>query len=255
MELIVYDEAKKIWREINKGSALPALERELEIHKKLFNIFQAGDYYYFIFNSTNATIEYVNESITAILGYQPEEFTTPFAVERIHPEDLPYFLNFEATLVEFFNQLEPEKCMKYKVRYDYRLRKADGEYIRILQQSIFFQVGDVKGSLMRSLIMHTDISHLKPDGKPMLSFIGLEGEPSYIDVKPKQAFSPQKEVLSKREKEVLAMIISGKPSRQISEELHISMHTVNTHRKNILAKAQVGSSSELVAKAIKEGWV
>ncbi|AKQ47447.1 LuxR family transcriptional regulator [Rufibacter radiotolerans] len=176
-------------------------------------------------------------------------------MKKIHPEDLPFFLNFEATVVDFFNQLEPEQCMKYKVRYDYRLQKADGQYIRILQQAICIQVGDTPGSFMRSLDLHTDITHLKPDGNPMLSFIGLDGEPSYIDVKTKQAFSPQKEVLSKREKEILSMIIAGKPSRLISEELHISMHTVNTHRKNILAKAQVASSSELVAKAIKEGWV
>ncbi|GAB2530822.1 LuxR C-terminal-related transcriptional regulator [Rufibacter soli] len=255
MEFIIYDEAKKIWQAIHEDSSHRPLDLELRIHKRLMNTFHLGDYYYFIFNNLEASIEYVSENMSTILGYQPEEFTVPFMVEKIHPEDRPFFLNFEATKVDFFKQMAPEKCLKYKVRYDYRLQHADGNYLRILQQSVCAQVGEEAHLPLRALGMHTDITHLKLEGKPMLSFIGMEGEPSYIDVKPKQAFSPQKEVLSKREKEVLGMVIDGKPSRKISEELHISMHTVNTHRKNILAKAQVASSSELVAKAIKEGWV
>lgn len=255
MEFIIYDEAKKIWQAISEGSSDHSLEVELKIHKRLMNTFHLGDYYYFIFNNLDASIEYISENMTSVLGYQPEEFTVPFMVEKIHPEDRIFFLNFEATKVEFFDQLSPERCLRYKVRYDYRLQHAEGHYLRILQQSVCAQVSDTAGRPLRALGMHTDITHLKPEGKPMLSFIGMEGEPSYVDVKPKQAFTPQKEVLTLREKEILSLLIDGKNSQQISEELFISIHTVNTHRKNILAKAQANSSSELVAKALKEGWV
>lgn len=60
---------------------------------------------------------------------------------------------------------------------------------------------------------------------------------------------------TKRELEIIRLLISGKTSRQIAEELFLSEHTVQTHRKNIMEKYQTHSSSELIALAIKNRWV
>jgi LuxR family transcriptional regulator len=57
-------------------------------------------------------------------------------------------------------------------------------------------------------------------------------------------------LLSKREKEVIKLIVDGSSSFQISEMLFISMHTVNNHRKNICRKLEVKSLSELIRFAI-----
>ncbi|WP_181304284.1 LuxR C-terminal-related transcriptional regulator [Rufibacter sp. XAAS-G3-1] len=254
MGLIAFEEAQKIWKQISKESTVPELKYELEIHKKLLNIFEVGEFYYYLFNCLEAKIEYVSENVTALLGYHPEDFTVPAILDRIHPDDLPYFLNFENAVTEFFTQLPPGKSLKYKVRYDYRIRKASGEYLRILQQVVTIQA-DEAGGVLRTLGVHTDISHLKKEGKPVLSFIGLEGEPSYLDVNAKHIFCSDKEVLSKREKEILSLLIAGNHSPEIGEKLYISQHTVNTHRRNILAKTGVASTSELVAKAVREGWL
>lgn len=43
-------------------------------------------------------------------------------------------------------------------------------------------------------------------------------------------------LLSRREKEIISLIAAGKSSLEISDELFISIHTVNNHRKNIIAK-------------------
>src|SRR3546814_10223167 len=63
-------------------------------------------------------------------------------MQNIHPDDLPHFINFEATVTQFWKQLPPEKVMKYKSRYDYRIRKKDGTYIRIMQQIVTIQSDD-----------------------------------------------------------------------------------------------------------------
>ncbi len=51
-------------------------------------------------------------------------------------------------------------------------------------------------------------------------------------------------ILSKREKAVLRLIDEGKLSKEISSTLSISIHTVNRHRQNILAKLNVANSIE-----------
>src|SRR3546814_13972303 len=123
MERIVRDEAKKIWLEIAHNKTPGDLHLEIELYKKMLNIFQVGDFHYFIFNPPTMTIEFCSESLTDNLGYLPEEFTLDILMQNIHPDDLPHFINFEATVTQFWKQLPPEKVMKYKSRYDYRIRK------------------------------------------------------------------------------------------------------------------------------------
>jgi DNA-binding CsgD family transcriptional regulator len=60
-------------------------------------------------------------------------------------------------------------------------------------------------------------------------------------------------VLSKRELEILRYISDGLTSKEIAGKLSISEYTVVNHRKNMLRKTSVKSSSELINHAIKLG--
>ncbi len=56
--------------------------------------------------------------------------------------------------------------------------------------------------------------------------------------------------LSKREKEIIGLLVSGKNSSQISEIFNLSRLTVNTHRRNIKQKLEIKTFSELYKFAI-----
>ena len=58
--------------------------------------------------------------------------------------------------------------------------------------------------------------------------------------------------LTEREKEILGCLVKGLSHKLIAGELFISVHTVNTHIRNIYEKLHVRSVSAAVAKAIKE---
>ncbi len=53
------------------------------------------------------------------------------------------------------------------------------------------------------------------------------------------------EQLSGREQQVLQLVLGGRPSRQIADELHISVRTVEFHRARIMQKLGVRSTAEL----------
>lgn len=254
MKNVIIKEVQKKWEEIGRYKNPEELNFEIELYKKLLNIFQVGPFYFFIFSPPQKTIEYTSPTIEDVLGYDPNSFSISQLLDIIHPEDLPYFVDFETAVVDFKSKLAPEKLMKYKSRYNYRIQKKDGTYIHILQQSISIQV-DEDGAVLRNLVFHTDITDLSPSNKMKLSFIGLEGEPSYYNYDFKKFFSKSQNIFTKREKEILTLMVQGNSSEEISKQFHRSIHTINAHRKNILNKSGCETVNELLVKSIKEGWI
>jgi DNA-binding NarL/FixJ family response regulator len=61
--------------------------------------------------------------------------------------------------------------------------------------------------------------------------------------------------LSVRELEVLGMLADGRSTTEMVEQLHLSIHTVRNHVRNILAKLQARSRLEAVAVATRLGIV
>ena len=56
-------------------------------------------------------------------------------------------------------------------------------------------------------------------------------------------------ILTRREKEVLELIAEGMTNNEIAEKLFISVTTVDTHRKNLLAKFEAKNIASLVRAA------
>mgnify|MGYP000891946083 CR=1 FL=1 len=59
--------------------------------------------------------------------------------------------------------------------------------------------------------------------------------------------------LSPREREVLQLLAEGKSARAIAHGLHVSVKTVETHRRNIMARLGLDSVAALTRYAIREG--
>lgn len=58
-------------------------------------------------------------------------------------------------------------------------------------------------------------------------------------------------LVSRREREVLLLIADGFTNAEIAEKLFISISTVNTHRKSLLAKFNVNNTATLIKMAAK----
>lgn len=58
-------------------------------------------------------------------------------------------------------------------------------------------------------------------------------------------------VLTRREKEVLELIAGGMTNNEIAAKLFISVTTVDTHRKNLLAKFEVKNTASLIRTAAR----
>lgn len=227
---------------------------EVEVHKKYLLNFQPGPSFYWILNVKQARLEMISPEVEKVLGYNPENFDFPLMFDLVHDEDKIHILNFEAAISDFFNGMHYRERFNYKLQYDYRIKHADGFYIRILNQMIVLSYNTNTQTIL-TFGVNADITHLKKDIKPVLSFVHLYDGPAYYNVDVKEVFKPSKSFLSGREKQVLNLMLEGKLSKEISEELHISKHTVDTHRKHLLEKTNAKSIPEMVKMAIVNGWI
>jgi len=254
MDLSFYQEAQKVWDPITRDVLVDNKDFDFVVQQKMLDIFHVGHYYYYVFDIKNLEFKYLSATVEQVLGFPHDQVSVQFLMSLIHPDDHSIFLNHEATVIDFAKSLPNDKLPKYKMSYDYRLRTASGQYKRILQQVISLKY-DQHNNLLYTFGIHTDISHLKKNNESILSFIGLDGEPSYIDVKVRERYKPTGELFTPREKEILLRILKGEQSQEIADKLFISKHTVNTHRKNILAKTNTKNTIELAIKIVTEGLI
>jgi len=57
--------------------------------------------------------------------------------------------------------------------------------------------------------------------------------------------------LTKRETEVLKLVADGYMNKEVADQLHISVRTVDCHKNNIMGKLKLNTTAELVKYAIK----
>ena len=74
-------------------------------------------------------------------------------------------------------------------------------------------------------------------------------------VKAKSANHTPAVVLSKREKEVLNLIVKDMSNQEIADKLHISIRTVESHKQNLISKTATNNVAGLVVFAIKNKLV
>ncbi|HZK24394.1 MAG TPA: response regulator transcription factor [Oscillospiraceae bacterium] len=73
----------------------------------------------------------------------------------------------------------------------------------------------------------------------------------YLQPVDKKQQSKEKEILSKRQKETLSLVARGYTDKQIAEQIHVSVKTVESHKARIKEKLDIVQRSEFVAYAME----
>jgi Response regulator containing a CheY-like receiver domain and an HTH DNA-binding domain len=170
--------------------------------------------------------------------------------ERVHPDDLyPLVKNGIAALK--FLHTNKENLQNYKMISEFRIRNAINQYVRVIEQFTLLEK-DKSGNAWLSL----SVLDLSPDQSSLKTVRG-----HILNLKDNKSLSIESLLslkisdLSAREMAVLQLIKEGLLSKEISEQLSISVHTVNTHRQRILEKLDVNNSMEAVKYASALGLI
>lgn len=125
-----------------------------------------------------------------------------------------------------------------------RMKAATGDTIDVIHRMYYIYADDSE-TVTHALCLY---------GRPTFDFIGKNRiVNSFTGISEELTASGDSSILSRREKQVLTLIDSGKRSYEIANILSISKNTVSRHRQQILAKLQVKNSMEAcrIAKTMK----
>ncbi|WP_454985087.1 response regulator transcription factor [Capnocytophaga gingivalis] len=188
----------------------------------VFLLDRFGHYYY--------VTEYVTEDIQASDELNIEKL--------VHPDDLEVVRRIDKKVWEFLDTLPEEEKLTYK--YIYEMRVLDRrKYVRMIYQMRILAFKDDN-------FLGMGIIDLAPEQSANTSVRFQIKNCLTDEIVPFAIETATDTLLTPREREILALAKEGMFSKEISEKLNISVHTVNRHRQNILEKLQVDNMIEAI---------
>ena len=248
----------KVWEANESVARLKTSLPNVQFDEILSSIFTIGHSYHFVIDFFDMSLSNISESIQTIHGLDPSKLVFNDILDLIHPDDMDFVAKAEAKVLETFNhEIGRDKYTRYKTGYCFRCKTAENDYKLFHHQSIILTT-DINGEFIKSLNVHTDISHITTENNYNISFIGVDGEPSFMNLSVDDTLPHdvlKSKVFSKREEEIIKLIAEGMTSENIAKHLNIAFDTAKNHRRNIMMKAGVKGTAKLIKKCIMEGWV
>jgi DNA-binding CsgD family transcriptional regulator len=140
-----------------------------------------------------------------------------------------------------------------KFTFSFRLKNKKGNYVWMMHQMSIIKTSFI-GIPSFSQVSISEVTSIKKDDIIDFAVHKRSGNNEY-DLLYKKIYSPNDTIISfsGRELDVLKLLSKGKTSNEIAEELNISFHTVNNHRKKMIERNKGKNTAELVQMAYQNG--
>ncbi|NQX40760.1 regulatory protein, luxR family [Pedobacter steynii] len=214
--------------------------------------FAIGPYYWFIGDNANMLITVASNNIGELSPFSKSEWENKpalFFVENIHPEDSFYVLSAIQYAMDKIIQLPPDKQSNIRINIYARMLDAQQVFRWVLIQMPGLYVNH--GNLTTcGLMMVTDLTHFNFNGRPILMTLVnvIDGKTEYYHLALGDGLTIKNVELpniTKRERQLLNLMIRGLNSPKIANELCISYSTVENHKRNLRRKTNTKTSVEL----------
>jgi len=215
------------------------LERFIETNKQLF----------YISDVILMDVLFVSKSIYPMFGISPEKFSKDYFLTTTHPDDYYRHRLARTKLFGIAQELFIHKKGIKIISTNVRARKPDGSYFDVLYQAFLFYSKVPYESVFLILVM-TDITGL---GKVHKGFHYYIGEDRKFFRYPDKELLMTGSVFSHTEFSIINLIDDGLSSKEIAQKLFRSIHTVNTHRTNIIKKSGKSSITEVIHELKEKG--
>ena len=234
-----------------KGQGFHNISNKDPLVSKIEDKLQSNGQFMHVANITRMNIAYCSTGCHRFFGVKPGEVDPGTYLERTHPMDIRRHSLGRSKLIRMGNDMFIDRKGAMLLSSCMKTLDANGEYRDLLYQ-LYIKYFHEPVPAVYSLQINTDVTELRKEIKCDHYYVGEN-----VDL----FRYPDKKLLcigltlSDRESEVISLIAQGLDSEQIAEKLFLSVHTVNTHRRNILEKTGHKSTLELVIEFQERGMI
>jgi DNA-binding CsgD family transcriptional regulator len=242
-----FEQFRKIWRHDVKPQEITEINHYLENNPLLHATMMTQGSAFAVLNLETMHYNCLLGDVEGISGHPIENVMNEGVAAFLKTVTLEEYSGLNQMLEkmnEYFIILNNSQSQNFRAIFEMKLKRADGTYSRMLQEN--FCMKRLPNGAMQSLFMVVcDVTHVKKEGKQHLLLTdGIEKRLFQVDNT--TDIMTEIESLSKRELEIAKFIGQKFTSEQIAEKLSISLHTVNTHRRNMLDKLDMIDTMEMI---------
>lgn len=205
--------------------------------------------FFFVGDIIRLKVLYTSKGSFDLLGIDPGVFDPGVLLSATHPNDLKRNSNARSITLNTGQNIFINRKGTASISTNFRLKNREGKYANFLFQSyLFFSRAPYETVFI--LMLFTDISKFEIAKNAFYFF--SENDTLKFRYPDAEMFNDDN-LFTIREFEILQLISKGLSSKLIADKLFLSVHTVNTHRRNILKKAGNLSMLELVQSMKEKG--
>ena len=249
MRKMDYKNIMDLYKSIFSSYDKPSLETHIKKIIELDKYLPYSSTFFCVTNTQSLSFEYISKNYKSCLGLDRHELMEKgmrYFWSRIHPNDLENWLKALNELMEFtMGNIEDKERQNANYTWNYRFKNADGVYVNIVQNTTPLAF-DSQGKPIVGLAHYTVLdSNIKLDVAASAKLLNKqkEYETIYFNTFSQKLLNGG---ISNRERDIIRLLVQDYSSKEISERLNISSHTVDTHRRNILKKLNISSTGELI---------
>jgi hypothetical protein len=216
---------------------------------KLEGVMDQNDQYFQVFDLGQMKFLHTSKNILKMIGVRPDEINPGHYTQLVHPDDEERLGQARARVYKMEKEIFHAKKGSSLTSYNLRIRNAAGVYSSLfVQDYMFYSPIPYKAVFLIQVVTNIDWYKMKKDrfhhytGNDLSLF--KFPDPKLLEIGPD---------LSYREFEILRLIEAGLSSKEIADKLFLSIHTVNTHRSNILEKSGKYQISDLIYEFKEKG--
>jgi hypothetical protein len=216
---------------------------------KLEEVMDQNDQYFQVFDLGQMKFLFTSKNIFRMIGVTAEEINPGHYTHLIHPDDEERLCQARSRVYKMEKEIFKAQKGSSLTSYNLRIRNATGNYSNLfVQDYMFYSPIPYKVVFLLQVITNIDWYKMKKD-----RFHHYAGKDLSLFKFPDQKLLEIGPDLSYREFEIIRMIEAGLSSKEIADKLFLSIHTVNTHRSNILEKSGKSQISDLIYKFKETG--
>jgi DNA-binding CsgD family transcriptional regulator len=217
---------------------------------RLERLLHQNNQFFFIGDIIRLKVLFTSKGSKDLFGIEPFNFDPAILLSATHPHDLKRNSDTRTTTINAGQNLFINRKGTVNMSTNLRMKNKEGIYRNLLFQiNLFFNA--VPNETVYILMVFTDISHIHIAKNTYYHF--SENDNSHFRFPDAEMLNPEN-LFTAREFEIIQLISKGLSSKLIAGRLFLSLHTINTHRRNILKKAGNLSMPELI-QAMKENGV